>query len=68
MGDRLNFTDGTQIRDTLEVLGVLLELIFSAIFREKKENISESTYNVPNASAVYFSSFYFTLFGAESVL
>lgn len=41
----------------LRYLGVLLELIFSSIFRENKDNISESTYYVLNTSAVYFSIF-----------
>lgn len=52
----------------LRYLGVLLELIFSSIFREKEDNISESTYDVHNTSAVCFSSFNFVVFGAESVL
>lgn len=52
----------------LRYLGVLLELIISSIFREKEDNVSKSTYDVHNTSSVYFSSFNFTGFGAESVL
>lgn len=49
-------------------LGVLLELIFSSLFRGKKYSVSESTYYVLNTSAVYFSSFNFIVFGDESLL
>lgn len=68
MGDRLNFTDGTQIRDTFEVLQSPARVNFLSTSREKKCHFSESTYDVSTTSAVYFSYFNFIVCGVESIL